>query len=136
MSAYIITADDHRRITEVLGTYRPYLATEREQIAILRQKLAEAVIVDAARLSPEVVSMHSTVRVTNVGDRETSTYTLVYPFEAKGAKLSLLSPLGTALLGTSGGRVFECQVPDRTLTMAVREVLYQPERTLRKAAVR
>ena len=132
MSTYIITDDDRRRISDVLESYRPYLASEREQIVNLRGKLAEAVVVDAAHLSPDVVTMESTVCVMDMEDRGISTYTLVYPFDAKGGRLSLLSPLGTALLGLTRGKIFECRVGGRKWTLAVREITHQPERSLQR----
>ncbi len=131
MNTYIVTGDDLRRITDVLGTYRPYMCSEFDQMVKLKAKLAESVVVDVARLSPDVVTMDSTVCIVDLADHVARTYTLVYPTEAKGTRLSLFSPLGVALLGASEGRIYECSAPGAAMTFAVRKVLHQPEREKR-----
>jgi regulator of nucleoside diphosphate kinase len=59
----------------------------------------------------------------------TEEYTLVYPDEADidDGKLSVLAPLGIALLGTRVGQTLEFQVPAGTRRLRVEKILYQPE---------
>jgi regulator of nucleoside diphosphate kinase len=73
--------------------------------------------------------MHARVRVRDLRSGETETYTLVYPDEADidDGKLSVLAPLGAALLGTRAGRVVEVAAPAGPRRVKVERVLYQPE---------
>jgi regulator of nucleoside diphosphate kinase len=73
--------------------------------------------------------MRSEVRVRDLADDEIETYTLVYPHEANinEGKLSVLAPLGTALLGARVGQIVEFDAPAGTRRLKVVRILYQPE---------
>ena len=72
----------------------------------------------------DVVTMNSTVRVRDLETGEVDTYTLVYPHEAdiEENKLSVLAPVGTALLGYRAGDVVEWPVPAGITRFRVEEV--------------
>lgn len=133
MHTYVISAEERYRIMDFLKNYRPLLVSEWEQMALLKDKLNGAVIVPETRLSRTIVSMYSTVRIMDVARHEVETYTLVYPQQASvgQGQLSLLSPLGTALLGCNEGDFFECAVPEGAIKYVLKELLYQPERSER-----
>jgi regulator of nucleoside diphosphate kinase len=69
------------------------------------------------------------VVVRDLKSDEPETYTLVFPDDAdiNDGKLSVLAPLGTALLGTQAGQVVEFAAPAGVRRLIVEEVLYQPE---------
>jgi regulator of nucleoside diphosphate kinase len=95
----------------------------------LKEEIRRARVVEAPRVRPDVVTMHSTVRIRDAGRKTTEVYTLVYPEEAdlsKG-KLSVLAPLGTALIGERVGSII--RVPSAAGPRAIRieAVLFQPE---------
>jgi regulator of nucleoside diphosphate kinase len=73
--------------------------------------------------------MHSRVQVLDVKSGESETYTLVYPDEADidEGKLSILAPLGTALLGTRIGQTIKFEAPAGTRKLRIEKILYQPE---------
>ncbi len=128
MKNYVISAEDHDRISQFLTTYRPFLSSEIEQIALLKNKLRDAVIVPESRLARTIISMYSTAKVMNLTHRETGLYMLVYPHHANPGrrKLSILSPLGRTLLGCSEGDFIDFALGDDILKLAVTEVL-QPK---------
>jgi transcription elongation GreA/GreB family factor len=128
MNIYVITAEDRDRLNEFFSTYRPFLHTEVEQMRLLKKKLSDAVIVPESKLSRTVVSMHTTATVVNLDQREAQRYTLTYPQQASVSYglLSILSPLGAALLGCAEGDVFECMIPTGPVKFAIKEILYQP----------
>jgi regulator of nucleoside diphosphate kinase len=75
--------------------------------------------------------MNSRISYSDDGDGLTRTVSLAYPAEANAAvdKVSILEPLGLALLGLSVGQSIEWDFPDgsrRRLTL--KQVQYQPER--------
>lgn len=99
--------------------------------APLRRELERAVVVSSAAVPPDVATMNSRISYTDDGDGLTRTVSLAYPAEADAAagKVSILDPVGLALLGLSVGQSIEWDFPDgsrRWLTL--KEVQYQPER--------
>jgi len=81
------------------------------RIAQLRERLLGAQIVESA--SGDVVAFGSTVEVEDVAAGRTRTYTLVSSTEASPAegKLSMESPVATALLGRRAGDVAVAELP-------------------------
>jgi regulator of nucleoside diphosphate kinase len=73
--------------------------------------------------------MHSTASLIDLDTGEELVYTLVFPAEAdiRQGKISVLAPVGTAMLGYGVGAVFEWPVPDGLRRLQVKDVLYQPE---------
>lgn len=99
--------------------------------APLRQELERAVVVSSAAVPPDVATMNSRVRYSDEKDGARRAVSLVYPSQADAAKgkISVLAPVGTALLGLSEGQSIEWQFPDGARRrLKLEEVLYQPER--------
>jgi len=73
--------------------------------------------------------MKSRVRVLDLDDICELEYTIVYPHEADYAngKISVLAPIGTALLGYREGDTVEWQVPGGRRRLKIDAVIYQPE---------
>lgn len=97
----------------------------------LEAELARADIVEPKQVPPTVVTMNSTVRFRVTSSKEEFSLTLVYPkdLDASGDKISILAPVGSALLGLSQGDDIEWPRPGGgTLKVHIEEVLYQPER--------
>src|SRR5687768_14321242 len=96
----LITREDKKRLLYVL----PRLDTEygdREDLQLLGDELARAVEVEPDDVPADVVTLNSTVRVTDLESGSSSDYTVVMPGEANydAGRISVLAPLGTALLG-------------------------------------
>ena len=97
----------------------------------LEAELDRADVVEPGEVPPTVVTMNSTVRFRVESSQETFELTLVYPKDADGSagKISLLAPVGSALLGLSQGDEIEWPKPGGgTMRVAIEEVTYQPER--------
>lgn len=96
----------------------------------LRAELDRAEVVEPQAIPPDVVTMNSTVRFA-LESGEEFCLTLVYPKDMDGSadRISVLAPVGSALLGLSAGDYIEWPRPGGGL-MRVRivEVVYQPER--------
>jgi len=86
-------------------------------------------VVAPEEVPADVVTMNSKVRVRDVAMNEVTTYTLVFPEQAniEQNKISVVEPIGTAMLGQRTGDEFEWQVPAGPVRLRVEEVLYQPE---------
>jgi regulator of nucleoside diphosphate kinase len=99
--------------------------------AALEAELTRAEIVAPEELPPTVVSMNSTVRFRVAESREEFTLRLVYPKDSDASQqtLSILAPVGSALLGLSQGDEIDWPKPGGgLLRVRIEEVIDQPER--------
>jgi regulator of nucleoside diphosphate kinase len=97
----------------------------------LESELARANVVEPAEIPPTVVTMNSTVRFSVESSQDEFELTLVYPkdIDSSGKKISILAPVGSALLGLSQGDEIEWPKPGGGLIkVKIKEVIYQPER--------
>ena len=97
----------------------------------LEAELARAKIVAPEKIPPTVVTMNSTVKFTVENSNEEFCLTLVYPkdMDAKGGSISILAPVGSALLGLSKGDQIEWPKPGGgVIKVRIEEITYQPER--------
>ncbi len=118
---------DLERLEELLERpeYRQ-LATARA----LAEELDRAALVSPKDMPADVVTMNSQVRFRDLSDDSVHVRTLVYPQRADSAAdtLSVLAPLGAALLGLSVGQEINWRLPGGGNTnLRVEEILYQPE---------
>ena len=81
------------------------------------------------RIPPDVITMNSTVSLVDLTATEDVEFTLVFPKEsdADAGKISVMAPLGTAMLGYRVGDIFEWDVPMGRKRWRVARVIYQPE---------
>jgi regulator of nucleoside diphosphate kinase len=99
--------------------------------ADLQAELDRADVVEPKDVPPSVVTMNSTVRFAMEPSGEEFCLTLVYPKDMDGAgdRLSVLAPVGSALLGLATGDRIEWPRPGGGLIQVrIVEVVYQPER--------
>jgi regulator of nucleoside diphosphate kinase len=125
----LITAQDMERLRPLLDPARKSLSRDQEHLEMLEQELDRAQIVPPFQVPVDVVTMNSKVRLKDLDTGKDATYTLVFPRDADivQGKISVLAPIGTAILGYRVGDVIEWRVPGRTRKLQVEEVLYQPE---------
>lgn len=98
----------------------------------LEAELERADIVDPEDIPSTVITMNSTVRFKVESSPEDFTLTLVYPkdIDSSSNKISILAPVGSALLGLSVGDSIEWPKPGGgVLRVRVDDVIYQPERS-------
>lgn len=124
-----ITQLDHNRLSGLIDRARERNGTDREYLNKLEAELDRAEIVDPKQIPSDVVTMRSKVRLKDLVSGESNTYSLVFPTEADFAegKISVLAPIGTAILGYRQGDTIEWPVPSGLRKLKVEEILYQPE---------
>ena len=85
--------------------------------------------VEPEAVPADVVTLSSTVRVTDLESGAAMDYTIVMPGEANydAGRISVLAPLGTALLGYRVGDEIEWDVPRGIRRLRIDAVLFQPE---------
>ncbi len=125
-----ITELDRQRLEKLIE-----LAGERSRranhlyLARLEEELERAETVSPAEVPADVITMRSRVRLRDLNTDEEMVYTLVFPSEANfdEGKISVLAPVGTAMLGYRVGDSIEWEVPSGRRRLKVEELLYQPE---------
>lgn len=126
----IITALDLERLSKLVAEEREFgKAKDALELIALERELLRAEVVDGTAIPHHVVTMNSKFTVTNLDTGESIDYTLVYPEEADvfEDKLSILAPIGTALLGYGEGDQFQWHVPNGVVKYKIEKILYQPE---------
>ncbi|MFH7587884.1 MULTISPECIES: nucleoside diphosphate kinase regulator [Oceanimonas] len=104
---------------------------DSDAVRRLENELERATIVTPQEMPDNIVTMNSVIRFSMAGSDETFTKTLCFPRDMDGSKdkISVLAPIGTALLGLSVGQCIEWPGPNgRPLTVTITDVEYQPER--------
>jgi regulator of nucleoside diphosphate kinase len=124
-----ITKFDLARLKELLEVGIIFKERDREYLESLRNELDRTHIVEPTALPGDVVTMNSRVRLKDMDTGEVKNYSLVFPAEADMTqnKISILAPIGTAILGYRAGDTVDWQVPAGTRTVRIEEILYQPE---------
>ena len=115
-----------------MGRLRSYLEAtrnSRDDLKALRAELDQASVIGSFDVPPDIVTMNSKVQVRDLETDEVFTYTVVFPPKANADEglISVLAPIGTAILGHRVGDVVECPLPAGLIRVAVEAILYQPE---------
>jgi regulator of nucleoside diphosphate kinase len=101
------------------------------QLDNLRAELERADVVEPENMPPTVATMNSTIRFVIEPSGKEFELTLSYPDDVRGesARISVLAPVGSALLGLSVGQTIDWPVPGgKTIRVRVLDISYQPER--------
>jgi regulator of nucleoside diphosphate kinase len=124
-----ITDYDLTRLKELLQVGIGFVERDRSSLKTLQGELDRAHIVNPTAVPQDVVTMNSRVRLTDVETNEEQVYTVVFPSESNlgQGKISILAPIGTAILGYRVGDTVEWRVPGGVKTLRIEEILYQPE---------
>lgn len=132
----IMTAADHEELSYAIAATGKLSERGRAEMRSLKAELARAKIVDASDLPPDVITMNSRAEFLDLDTDERMEFTLVFPIDAdiEAGKISVLAPLGTAILGYRVGDEFEWPVPYGLRRLKVTHVHFQPEAVLKKAA--
>jgi regulator of nucleoside diphosphate kinase len=124
-----VTAFDVERLRKLLEGARLWSTRDREHLQALEAELDRARVVAPQDIPGDVVTMNSAVLVKDLDTGAEMTLTLVFPSEAglELGKISIVAPVGTALLGYRVGDTIEWKVPGRVRRLRVEKVIYQPE---------
>jgi len=95
----------------------------------LDEELDRAEAMKPQEIRDDVITMNSTFRLRDVDTDQEAVYTLVFPGDADSArgKVSILAPIGTAVLGYKIGDMIEWEVPAGRKRFKVEQIVYQPE---------
>jgi regulator of nucleoside diphosphate kinase len=129
MRTIVITESDHRNLQALLSSEFAKVVESAHQFDEQNAELQRAKIVPPDEVPNDVVTMNSKVVFRDLDTGELEIYTLVLPHEADIAegRLSVLAPIGTAILGERIGDVVRWRVPAGRRFLKIEEVVHEPE---------
>ena len=124
-----ITNQDHQRLTDMLEEALARNSRDSGFLKELARELALAQAVDPKEVPANVVTMNSRVVLQDVESGERMEYTLVFPEKAdiENGRLSVVSPIGTAILGYAKGDTLSWHTPGGPRKLKILDIPYQPE---------
>lgn len=128
MKPVYITEYDMQRLLRLLGGLQ-YCPQERALLEPLIEEMERAVVVPSERISQDVVTLNTRMRVRDLDSSEETLIQLVFPNDAdfEHGKISILTPIGAALIGYSKGDTAIWKIPSGFRRLRIEEITYQPE---------
>ena len=121
----VLRTDDYKLLITYLNGGKGKTAFDRRNAEDLHAELKKAKLVNKADFPVDVVRINSTVRIKAKEKEELMEFKLVTPDKAdiKKRKISIMAPLGTALIGFRQGQKVKWQVPSGKKTFTIMEVI-------------
>mgnify|MGYP001389215063 CR=1 FL=1 len=121
--------DELRLIKDVRKLKSSRNDAEWARIEELEAELNKSIIIDANKIPSNIVTMNSRVCLRDMNTGKDEFYQLVYPEDAdiEQNKISILAPIGTAILGYKVGDIIEWRVPLGLRKLKIKKIVYQPE---------
>ena len=125
----VVTEFDQTRLRNLLDGVRRWNARDRTHVDHLEAELDRAHVVLPHDVPFDGVTMNSKVAVRDMDSNEEMTFALVFPSDAdvNRKRISVLAPIGTAILGYRVGDTIDWKVPGRIRRLKIERVLFQPE---------
>ena len=123
----IVNNRDYTRLRKIINDTRAHGGNQ--YLKNLEAELADALLLEPEKIPPDVITMNTKVGFTDLDESEEFVYTIVYPEESdiEQGRLSVLAPIGTALLGYRVGDEVAWKVPAGMKKFRIEKILYQPE---------
>lgn len=125
----VITEFDLERLQSLIEEMEEFPARDNRYLDELSEELLRAEVVAPEEIPPQVITMNSRVRLQDLDSKAELEYTLVFPPEANldQGKISVLAPVGMAMIGYQVGDTISWKVPAGVKRLKVKKILYQPE---------
>jgi regulator of nucleoside diphosphate kinase len=129
-----VTHEDRLRLNTMLQYIRATGSAQQEYLDALGVELEHAQEATSEDVPCDVVTMDSMVELSDLKTGEIDAYTIVYPERANIAMnhISVLAPIGTAILGCRVGDVVKVRTPVGRRRIRVEKIHFQPEHANRR----
>jgi len=124
-----ITNNDMKRLRELIMVAKEFGNKDKKYLRDLEDELDKGEVVNSRDIPDNIITMNSKVRLRDINTQKEMICWLVFPDDSNAdqGKISILAPIGTALLGYKVGDIIEWKVPAGLTKLKVEEILYQPE---------
>lgn len=129
MEKIILNRLDYARIKKCISDAKQFRSINGAEADKLIKELDSAKIVEPKDIPSDVVTMNSIVKLSFLNNNKQVQFQIVYPDQAnlKENKISIFSPVATALIGYKVGDEIEWIVPAGLSQLRIDEIIYQPE---------
>jgi len=126
-----ITQSDYNKLQDLLKTMPTVRPEDKACREALSREIMRAKIKPSEEIPDDVITLNSRARLIDLKTKEVLDLTIVLPedVDVQEGRISILAPLGTAMLGFRQGDIFEWNVPGGQSRFQVETVLFQPEAT-------
>ena len=124
-----LTKNDYTRIYKAITDAKNSKTINSNEAEKLLSELSKAEIVPSEKIDKYVVTMNSEVKLFFENTQKEQSFKIVYPQDAnlKENKISIFSPIATALIGYKIGDEIEWIVPGGMTKIKIVDLIYQPE---------
>ncbi len=124
-----VTKLDYVRLNGIISSIKQFNKEASKEVSFLETELTRAKKIDSKKIGAEFVTMNTQVEIVDMDTNKSMTIRLVYPKDAdfKKGNISILSPLGSALLGYKTDSVVSFKVPGGLKKMKICNIVFQPE---------
>lgn len=107
----VLSIEDFKKLSALVASQRA------ELVEGLEEEIGRAVVLPEGDVPEDVISMDSTVKVRDLDSGAEHEYSLVFPHEANASegRISILAPLGVALIGLQVNDEYEFFAPNERL---------------------
>lgn len=125
----VLTHADREELQWLIDSSRERRHVDVDRLDELENELRRAKVVQPGEIPPDLVTMNSRVRIKDLDSGRNFTYQVVFPENASLARnrISILAPIGTALIGYRVGSTINWRVPSGRRRFQILQVEYQPE---------
>ena len=129
MKKVTLTKNDYTRIYKAITDAKNSKTINSNEAEKLLSELSKAEIVPSEKIDKDVVTMNSEVKLFFKNTQKEQSFKIVYPQDAnlKENKISIFSPIATALIGYKIGDEIEWIVPCGMTKIKIEDLIYQPE---------
>lgn len=129
MKKVTLTKNDYTRIYKAITDAKNSKTINSNEAEKLLSELSKAEIVTSEKIDKDVVTMNSEVKLFFENTQKEQSFKIVYPQDAnlKENKISIFSPIATALIGYKIGDEIEWIVPGGMTKIKIEDLIYQPE---------
>lgn len=129
MNRIVMNKKDYLRINKWIDVAKSQKTIGVNEIENLLNEMSSASIVEPSEIPRDVVTMNSIVKISFLNSNKTLEFQIVYPDQAniKENKISIFSPVATALIGYRVSDEIEWIVPAGLTRIRIDEIIFQPE---------
>ncbi|OQA03037.1 MAG: Regulator of nucleoside diphosphate kinase [Planctomycetes bacterium ADurb.Bin401] len=123
----ILSEYDHKRLEQLIA--RKWSEKDFDNVQKLKSGISNATVVSSEKIPGEIVTMNSRVVLEDLSSGSEFDFQIVFPSNAniEKGKISILAPMGTAVLGSKVGDTVDFVSPKGIRRLKIKKMLYQPE---------
>ncbi len=121
----IFTNSDYKQLAGIIKSYKARNKLNSEHLYHLAEDLGNASVISHCDYLTDFVRINSTLVFKNLKTNESSMVTVVLPHDSSpdGSRISILSPLGAALIGEKEMSIVECYAPGQNMQLRIEKIL-------------